>query len=107
VVSIAAAAFACLQARVARGARDATIDQAKTARKALELQRAQQHQVDAPTFALAIVPSDGEPHRAPAEGDQARVSGIRCQQVRQASAQVHHGDRAPLAVFLTFLQPVL
>jgi hypothetical protein len=71
------------------------------------LQRAQQHQVDAPTFALAIVPSDGEPHRAPAEGDQARVSGIRCQQVRQAGAQVHHGDRAPLAVFLTFLQPVL
>lgn len=60
VVSLAAAGFAYWQACIARGARDATIDQAKTAREALELQRAERHQADAPTFALAIEPPNND-----------------------------------------------
>lgn len=59
-VSLIAAGFAFWQARIARGARDVAIDQAGTARQALELQRAQQHQADAPTFALAIQPPAGK-----------------------------------------------
>lgn len=56
VVAIIAAALAFWQARIAIGARNATVEQATIAREALELQRAQQHQADAPTFALSIEP---------------------------------------------------
>jgi hypothetical protein len=43
----------------------------------------------------------------PAQSDEARVGGIRCQQVRQAGAQVHHVHSASLAVLLSLLSPVL
>lgn len=60
VVSLVAAGLAFWQAQIARGARAATEDQAKIAKDALDLQRAQQDQADAPTFALEIEPAVGE-----------------------------------------------
>jgi hypothetical protein len=56
VVAIVAAELAFWQARIAIAARKATVEQATVAREALELQRVQQHQADAPTFALSIEP---------------------------------------------------
>lgn len=44
----------------ARVSKEATVDQARSAREALELQRAQRHQADAPKFALAIQPANGD-----------------------------------------------
>ena len=56
IVAVLAAVVAAWQAVLAKGARDATREQATIAREALELVRAQQHQADAPTSALAIEP---------------------------------------------------
>jgi len=57
VVALLAAGFAFWQACIARGARDATIEQATIARDALELQRTEQHQRDAPDFTLTVAPA--------------------------------------------------
>lgn len=57
VVSLGAAGIAIWQASVARAAKDATVDQAATARAALELQRADRDLRDAPDFSLEIVPA--------------------------------------------------
>lgn len=54
VVAVVAAGLAAWQAHIARGARDATADQARVARETLELQREQQYKADAPKYDLTI-----------------------------------------------------
>lgn len=52
-VALIAAGFAFWQARIARGARDATIEQARVAREGLELQRAERRAADADRYERA------------------------------------------------------
>jgi len=52
--AIVAAVIAVWQARLARGARDAAVEQATIANEALTLQLAQQDQTDAPQFNLTV-----------------------------------------------------
>ncbi len=54
VIAVIAAVLAAWQAHIARGARDATADQARIAGEALALQREQQHKADEPKYDLTI-----------------------------------------------------
>jgi hypothetical protein len=56
-----------------------------------------------PAVASARIDKGSGEHGQPAEGDEARVDGVGCQQVRQAGAQVHHVHSASLVVFRKLL----
>jgi hypothetical protein len=54
VVAIIAAGFALWQARIARDARDATVDQASSAREAVAVARAELDRAEQPQFAIEV-----------------------------------------------------
>jgi hypothetical protein len=56
-VAVVAAALAAWQAHIARGARDATAEQVRVAREALDLQRSDRDRRDATQFTLQIEPA--------------------------------------------------